>query len=485
MVKTQLPLTGGFYVSRSLPISAQECTNLYVHINQGGGLADESLWGTPGSNQLATTGTNQQVNRGSHNKGGIPYFVNGDMLYRLNRTVDAQSVESFTTTSLGTIEGDGRVSMADNGNQLCILVPGGKGYIFDENAGTPFQEITDSDFTANGNPQHVVFIDGFFLFTTDSKKFIVSNLNNGLVYTATDFGTAEADPDDIVAPVVSNNQLYITGTETIEVFRNAGGSGFPFVRVEGGALNVGVFAAFSLANVSDSFFFIGGSENEKPSIYQSSGGNVQLVSTDGINVILELLTEVQLSGVSALHYSEAGSRFVGWILPTTTIFYDMTSGRWHERKSLFIDEGVSSLTRWRANSMVKAYSRILIGDAVDGRVGEIDLDIFGEYGADIISTIATVPFSNNGDRILVPEIELTIESGVGNSDVTDPKIWMDRSLDGKTYTDPRIRSMGKIGEFNHRSIWRRNGRAERFEVFRFGCSDQVKKVFIKLEADIK
>ena len=195
MAKTQLPMTNGFYVSRSLPTSAQECVNMYVHVNQRGGLSERSLWGTPGINQLTTTGVAQQINRGAHEKNGIPYFVNGNTLYSLDRTVDSNNNEIFSTTALGTIEGSGFVSMADNGSQLCILVPGGKGYIYNEDAGTPFQEITDPDFTANGNPQYVVFIDSYFLFTTDSKKFIISNANDGLSYTATDFGTAETDPD--------------------------------------------------------------------------------------------------------------------------------------------------------------------------------------------------------------------------------------------------------------------------------------------------
>ena len=99
MPPTSLPLTGGFYVSRSLPISAQECSNLYVHINEGGGLADESLFGTPGINQLATSGGVLEVNRGSHVMAGIAYYVNGGELYRLTRTISGTGVESFALDS--------------------------------------------------------------------------------------------------------------------------------------------------------------------------------------------------------------------------------------------------------------------------------------------------------------------------------------------------------------------------------------------------
>ncbi|MCH8319410.1 MAG: hypothetical protein IH790_00435 [Acidobacteria bacterium] len=49
---------------------------------------------------------------------------------------DPLGVESFAVVSLGTVEGTARVSMADNGTQLCILIPGGKGYIFTEDPDT-------------------------------------------------------------------------------------------------------------------------------------------------------------------------------------------------------------------------------------------------------------------------------------------------------------------------------------------------------------
>ena len=117
-----LPIANGAYLSDSLPISAQECTNWYPVIIQTPALSQEVLYGTPGIEQVATSGMVSQVNRGGHDFSGVPYFVNAGNLYRLE--------SDNTLTDVGAIEGTGRVSMADNGTQLFILVPGGKGYIF-------------------------------------------------------------------------------------------------------------------------------------------------------------------------------------------------------------------------------------------------------------------------------------------------------------------------------------------------------------------
>ncbi len=160
-----LPLANGFYISDSLPISAQECVNLYPNVPQTEALTEAQLFGTPGVTLIASSGELLQVNRGSLEFKDQAYFVNGNILYRLNQTFES-GVESLDLESLGTIEGNGRVSLAENGVQIMILVPGGKGYIFTVDPDT-LVEITDTDFIANGQPQYVVFIDGYFACTTD------------------------------------------------------------------------------------------------------------------------------------------------------------------------------------------------------------------------------------------------------------------------------------------------------------------------------
>jgi len=480
MTETALPLTNGFYVSRSKPISAQQCSNMYVQAIPSG-MAQEALCGTPGLYQLATTGGRKHANRGSHVMGGIPYFVQGGWLYRLDRTVSG-TTETWGTTLLGNISGSGRVSMADNGTQLMILVPGGTGYIYTVASG--LVEIADPDFDANGNPQYVVYIDGYFVCTTDSKKFIVCALNDGLDWNALDFGSAEADPDDIVAPIVHRNQLFIGGSQTIEAFQNIGGTGFPFQRVQGFVMDSGVDAPLSIVNAHGTFYCIGGDVNENPQVMAFDGSKMVPISSDGIDLILQDLTPEELNQVEGFAYSDDGARFVGWVLPTTCIVYEKTTAKWHERKSQVTTLAGVVNSRWRAQSLVRAYNRVIVADYLDGRIGDLCTNCFTDYGTEILRDVSTMPFSNNSKPISFPWIELTVESGVGNAAAPDPKITMTRSLNGKTWTAPRIRSLGRIGKYGHRVIWRRNGQAQRFEIFRFQMSDPVRPVFIKLDADV-
>ena len=473
MPVTQLPIANGFYVSDSLPIAAQECTNWYPNIVQGVGLSQETLFGTEGIVQLATSGVLDNVNRGSHEMAGKPYFVNGERLYRLD-----ESNGVYTLVFIGDIAGTTRVSMADNGTQLMVLVPNGNGYIYNHVTDT-FSQITDSDFTANGDPQFVVFIDGYFLITTDSKKFIVSSINDGLSYNALDFGTAESDPDEIVAPVVYKNQLFISGGQTFRAFQNIGGADFPFQRT-GLFLQKGCYAPYSLVNAQDTFMWVGGGENEGPAIWALNGNSTVKVSTTAIDSLLSKLSDTQVAGIYSWAYASKGAYFIGFALPATTLVYDTTSQRWHERKS-FLEGNLGAL---RVSSVVKAYNNILCGDIIDGRIGQFDQSVYTEYGNTIVRRVATQPFQNNMQSVFFPSLELTVESGVGNEAVVDPQIVLERSKDGKTWSGPIARSIGKIGEYTRRAIWRRNGRAARFEVFRFTLTDAVKPVIIQLTANI-
>lgn len=437
------------------------------------------LFGTPGITQTATTGAStSDVNRGAHALDGVPYFVNGTDLYRLDS-------DETVTASLGTIAGTGMVSMADNGTQLLILAPGGTGYIF--TAPSTLATITGTEFNSdNGVPQFVVFIDGYFVVTTDDNKFIISALNDGTTWAALDFATAESNPDNITAPFVYNNQLFIAGERTLEGFTNIGGTDFPFQR-SGLFLRQGVLAPHSIANQVNTVMFLGAGRDEGPAIWQLSGNQTTKVSTRAIDSILQRLTTAERADVFAWSYAQSGHYFVGFSLPMTTLVYDATTQRWHERKSnITYPDETSAIVRFRPNSLVTAYSKLYVGDSQDGRIGVLDIDEYQEYGTNIIRCVATQPFQNNMEPFFVPSLELTVESGMGNADVADPQVRMAISRDGgKTYASDRMRGIGKIGEYNKRAIWRRNGRTERFDVYRFTLSDPVKPVIIQLTADIR
>ena len=472
MATVSLPIFGGSHQSRSPLFSSARAVNCYYVPAQAVGLSDGFLIGTEGISQVATAGNFNFIGRGSHNKGGIPYFVQGEKLVRLN--------SDMTITVLGDIPGDGRVSMADNGAQLMILNELGDGYIWDD---ATLQQIVAPGFTANGTPKKVVYKDGYFICSTSEKKFIASDIDDGMDWNALYFSRADGDPDVIVSPLTFKGLLYMFGAITTEGFQNVGGADFPFAKIPGFILNKGLAFPFCIVSTSDYMVWVGQGQNETPAVWASTGNDIQKISTDAEDSIIR--AQILLEGAEnsfAFQYSLDGAYFAGFSFPTKTLIYDFVSKRWHERESIDVD---NLPLRWRVNSIVQAYGNIYASDSEDGRIGNLSASVFDEYSSPINSYWITQPFVNMNAPIFCPSLEVVCEAGVGNTSGSDPQIGMARSQDGRVFTDTRVRSLGKIGQTKRRTIFRRNGRVDRFEIFKFSCSDKCKKVFISLTADIR
>lgn len=473
----RIPFSNGFYRSDSRPLSAQEAINCFPEPQEAEGISETAVLGTPGISLELTTGSDSvDANRGGHVMANVAYIVNGSSLYKVN--------SDGTSESIGTIDGFQRVVMSDNGTQLFVLVPGLKGYVYTVSGG--LVEVTDEGFTANGIPTYVTFVDGYFVFTTNAKRFISSAINDGTNYDSTDVGTANSDPDELTACIVLNNQLYLIGTETIEQFANRPrGADFPFQRT-GNFADYGSSAPYSIIKTSGSIWFVGSSVDEPVGVYQYSGtGQPQKVSTRPIDTLLQSLSSDDIKVINAWAYSQVGHYFIGFNLGSTSIVYDLSTGLWHERKStITYSDDVSVQTRCRISCVLPVYGKLLVGDLFDGRVGSLSTEVYAEYGEHIIRRVVGQPFVNQMMSFTVPSLEATIESGVGNSDVADPQLTMERSLDGKTWTDSRKASMGKIGEYEKRQIWRKLGRAARFEYFAFETSEKCKFALLRVDANI-
>lgn len=477
--RTELPFTTGFYQSASRQLSLQNCVNCYVSVAEAKVLSSEALFPCPGI-ALHDEGELLESNRGGHVMDGAPYFVNGETLYRVTRTV-VNEVESFDTEDLGTIEGTARVIMDDNGYQLVIVVPGEKTYLYNANTDA-LGEIADEDF--DGPVESVAFVDGFFFFNkTDTGKIFQSDLNDGTVYDALDFGSAEADPDKIVRLFKFNNELYALGTETITPYQNIGGSGFVMAPVQNGIIDIGIRSKYAIGKFRDSFVFLGAGENIEPAVYLFAGGRPQKISTEPVDSAIQNKTDFEIDGAFFLRYSQNSEDFVLLTVGGTTLgfcyYASQLSGRkvWIERSSR-----VSGMDfQWRVTSISQAYNRLFVGDVFDGRIGLLDDELGTEYDEPIIREFTTQPFYNQGVSVSVAALELVME-GAGDD---EGYIELTYSDDGRTWSQGLLKKIGETGQYGLRKIWRRLGRFPALRTFRFTTSSSVPPYFNKLLANLK
>ena len=464
-----LPFTTGYYIDEDSMSANVECTNCIPEAYSIGGTTKQKLRNASGISLFSTAGT--KFSRGIESLNELVYEVAGNTLYR----IDADG----TNTDLGTIDGSGRVSMAASALELCIVVPGVKGYIYSVSAG--LTAITDTTYTGNLSLQ-VEYKDGYFLHVTGAKLF-KSNLNDGLTYDALDFASAEALPDKITSIMVSRNQLYIGGVETIEPFQNIGGAGFPYQRVNGGVVPMGVKAKFSLVNFARTFAFVGNAENENPSVYLFTGSTPERIATNAIDLIIGEHTDDEKKSIFCTAYAERGGFFLNVHFKNRTMTYDRQTTLWHERTSKDVN---GKQTNWRVSGIVSAYGKILVIDNQSGRVGVMDKDTLTEYGTSIKRVWATIPFSNQGERISFSDFEITMLNGTGNASDVEPEVMRSFSDDGgRAFKNETARSLGKEGEYKKRQIWRREGDSPRHRMYRFVHDSPTKFAVMALTADVQ
>jgi len=454
----------GFYESASKPLAAQQCIGFYPQVPvTRGAVSQIALFSTPGvslfSNLIVSSGS-----RGSVEFLGKAYTVNGTTLFEID------SLGGFVNR--GTVTGTGEISMAQNGLIIAIVISGnGDGFFFDPTSG--LSQITDPNYLG---ARTVTFIDGIFVYNTDKalsgrdEIFIgsVTEENKGKNFNALEFGTAEISPDPILSMRNVKNQLYAVGETTIEIFRNAGLEGFPFVRVPGANVDKGTPARFGFTLFDNSYVYLGHAVNEGLAVWRGTSGSPQKISTPAIDNVLLALTDAQIKDVSMFSYAEGGNFFFALILPDRTFFYDASTSSatglpvWHERKT--------GSTQWRFVNSLRIFGKTLVFDSTDGKVGFIDTTVATELGDIVQRTAAGAYFSNQGLPIFADRMELIGESGVGGEPGeanNNPQVNLSWSDDGgNTFNDPQPRSMGLKDDFTQRPVWWRMGRIPATRVFK-------------------
>ena len=495
MPRTTLNIAGGYYKDESYAISNRECVNFYPHIPEGQTITDGCLIGIGGIEAHASGAFDfdSDICRGGHSFQDSAYFVADESLYRVT------SVSIVGPLGGGTI-GPGndidyplsRVIMADNGVELCIVVTNSSdpnnAYIYNPDT-VSLVPITDVNF--DGPVSSVCFSDGYFIFSKRlTNKWFISNLRDGLNYDALDFGSAESDPDYIVAVAALRGIVYVFGTQTFEQYQNVGGSGFPYERINSGTYNKGCLSAATVIEVGSALYWLGASENENPAIWATKGGEPQKISTNSIDFILGSVGPDDIARSWAMKWAEDGHSFISFTIPgVTTVVYDLTTGLWHERKSI---NNEYTEIHWRPAAIVRYNSVInesffIVGDSVSNKVGRYTKDAFDEYGEEIRGYFTPPPFDNGGRPFSVNAVELVMQTGDVpiSGQGSDPVIRMSVSKNGgKTYSPEISRKVGQIGDYTKRIAWSPLGRFPRSCTLRFDISEPIKRVIVKAEVEI-
>jgi hypothetical protein len=461
----RLPFAIQSYAHRSLPVSAQRMINCFVEPQPQDAKSRLPILLSPGLREFASLVGNAV--RGVDVMGADLFAVVEQTVYRVTAT--------GTATTLGSISSGGPVSMASNGELLCIVVPEtAQGFVVNRATGA-VTLITDPNFPGATS---VAVIDGYFVFSRpNSTEFFLSAINDPLSFNALDFASAEGSPDNIVTVCRAGRDLWLFGDRTVEIWSNTGATDFPFLRVSGGFVSRGTAARFSVATRLGGPIWLG----DDRVVYTASGITPQRISTYAIEQAIAGYPRVD--DAEAWVYELEGHAFYVLSFPSVgdTWVCDLTAqATWHERES----EGVGT---WRATRGVPFGGAVIAGDRVNGTLWRLDPTYGFEGAAQIIRTATGTTFHSEDNRVFFSRLAAEFETGVGLAagQGSDPRVLLSWSDDGgRTYGNWAAANIGKIGAYRTRVEWRRLGRA-RQRVFRLQWSDPVytSLVAVNIEAE--
>ena len=401
-----------------------------------------------------------------------------------------------TWTNLGTIDGTDSVSIASSGTELFIATSAGSGYIVTIATNT-LTQITDPDFPGS---RQVTYLDGYFVFCTlEDQKVWCTDLLNGLSIGALSFASAESFPDPVIGLTESNGDLWVFGTNTTEVWYNAGNAGFPFAPIQGANNSVGCISGFAVSKIGDALIWFGQDVAGRGIVYRANGYRAERISTYAIEVALQDATipgppfypSNPESEPWSLGYQMNGHLFYVLTLPAgatpSTWVYDLTTGMWHRRTD---DSGFNYRARGFAfwSSVNNQYA--LMGDYAKNIIYRVTPYIYSDSDpSNPEAANVNIPWTrswralatgqNNLKRTAHHSLQLDCETGVqsGLDPVADPQITLRWSDDGgHTWSNNHTISMGASANYSNRVIWRRLGMTTKLRdrVYEVSGSDPVK-----------
>lgn len=431
---------GPSYRSQSAVADAERCLNYYVEFMEAAGAKGRmALYPTPGVDLFAST--TDSPGRAFKNVNGRVFAVIGPTLYEVFSTGTTTNRGTvLTDTSPATIWGNGDVA-----DQL-FITSGGAGYLYNLNTNV----LSAVSIPALATVDMGAYIDGYFLAICRSTSTLAaSNLADGGTWLVLQAQQRNAFADRWQSILVANRDIWLYGSETSDVWQDAGASPFPFLPVPGANIEWGTAAPFSAA-VLGSPIWLGASRDGSGIVLQASGYTARRVSTHAVERRIQSYSDV--SDAVGFVYQESGHLFYALTFPSAqaTWCYDAATSLWHERAYWNTQTATEEASRQLYH--VFAFNQHLVLDRATGSIYTASIDLGSDVGGAAIRRQRRAPHVQAMGRptLFLHNLEIDLENGLGIpvGQGSDPMVMLRMSHDGaRTWSSEQWTSAGPQGEY--------------------------------------
>jgi hypothetical protein len=372
------------------------------------------------------------------------------------------------------LQQNARVSFATDGNYLFMANGGAILYTDGTTLTTPI-----SDLDAPTSTTHIAYIDGYLIANNGTNNFQYSDANNAFSWQALSTARAAGDPDIISALRILNREIYLFGSQSIEVWENKGA--LPFARIPGGFIQSGTAAPYSIVVVENGMFWL----NNFRRFVQYSGKGVEEISTpydreiQNFQFVSDCFGErIDISGQSflAFHFPSANK--------TLVLNRNTNPNSWSEW--CFWDGEAGQYNRWLANSYCYAedWGLNLVGSRTTGKVYRISSSLYDDDGSPIRAARITGNISYNTlKNKRSEEIRIRAKRGAVSTSTTPQIMFRWRDDNKNSWSSEKWLSLGNLGETDLILKLRRNGvfRTRQYEI---ASTDSVPFIISQAEEDV-
>ena len=318
------------------------------------------------------------------------------------------------------------------------------------------------------------------------NRFYFTELLDANDWPPLNYASAESSADPIIGMDVREGELWFFGPRSYEVWRADINPDLPFVKVGGSSTEIGCGALNSITSIAGQVFWLGSSTAGQNIVFMSNGYNAQRISTHAIEYALGQVGGLT-SDARGFAYQQEGHTFYVLTLITgnRTFVFDLTTQQWHERSSR--DRAINKENFWEILYTTFAFSKVLAGGLKNARILQLDLDRYIEWDGRPIVRLQRGPITfQNLSQVFHDRFTIDMETGIGRQagepylsgvqtgEAVNPELMMRHSDDGgHTWSSQRKTTVGRVGQYLARVIFRRLGRS-RERVYEISMSAPVK-----------
>lgn len=302
--------------------------------------------------------------RGAINWNGVLYRVCGPNLISVDLTGNI--------VTIGNVGDDGNPVRLDYGFGRLAIASNRNLFYYD---GATLSQVTDPDL---GTVVDMVWKDGYYV-TTDGTSIVVTDLSDPFNVNPNKYGSAEADPDPVVALGRLRGELLAFGSNTIQTYGDVGGNLFPFQANTGATIPIGVVGTFAVTPFIQSYAFVGGARNQAIGVWIMGQGSASKVSTRAIDDLLALEPNKQGIQIEA-RVSRDENRLYIHLSDRTLVYLAGASGIANKSVWYVCRSGVAMDQPYRLRNAVWAYDKLICGDLATGQIGVVSENLDGGEG---------------------------------------------------------------------------------------------------------